>query len=135
MTILGFLFFGLLYVGMPVFFYYISSYSISLLNKHYNKKTSSGISWVPFVRYYDFTKQATKSPRKAFIITLLPWIITGVGILGGIIVGIIEKNIDITSRSWTLPAFMTFSVLIVLGILSIVGMNFWRAFIISRYVK
>lgn len=57
------------------------------------------------------------------------------GILGGIAIGIIEKNIDIGSRGWTGPAFITFGVIILLGVLGIGAMNFWRAFIIAKYIK
>lgn len=133
--IIGVLFVVFFYIALPVIFYCISSYSLSLLNKHYNKKTTSGISWIPFVRYYDFIKQATKSPKKAFFVTLFPWIIAVLGILGGIIVGITGSSLSMASNSWVSPAFMIFGSIIILGILGIVVMNFWRAFIISKYVK
>ncbi len=74
--IIGILMAVFLYIALPVILYCISSYGLSLLNKHYHKKATSKISWIPFVRYYDFIKQATKSPKKAFIVTLLPWIMT-----------------------------------------------------------
>jgi flagellar biosynthesis component FlhA len=46
-------------------------------------------------------KQATKSPKKAFIVTLLPWIITVIAILGGLTVGIIGNNLNIASNSYS----------------------------------
>gem|GEM_PF-7089802 len=49
---------------------------------------------MPFVRYYDFVKKAIKSSKKAFFITLLPWILLVGGIVGAISVGLIEKNIS-----------------------------------------
>ncbi len=75
------------FVLLPIILYCISSYSLSLLNKHYNKKTTSKISWIPFVRYYDFIKHATHSPKKAFFITLFPWILSVIGLSGVIILG------------------------------------------------
>lgn len=118
------------YVALPVLLYCISSYSLSLLNKHYNKKASSKISWIPFVRYYDFVKHATKSPRKAFLITLLPWILSVIGLAGVIVIGM--QGIAV---SWVTPELITFVSLMGIGILSIVAMNFWRAFIIAKHVK
>lgn len=94
------------YVFLPIALYCIGSYSLALLNKHYNKKITSRISWIPFIRYYDFVKQVTKSPKKAFIITLLPWITTVIGILGGLLIGIVEKSIG--TPGWSPYAVMTF---------------------------
>lgn len=83
--IIGILIGVFFYFLLPALLYCISSYSLSLLSKHYHKKSSSKISWIPFVRYYDFVKQATKSPKKAFFITLFPWIVAATGLAGVII--------------------------------------------------
>lgn len=117
------------YLILPVLLYCISSYSLALLNKHYNKKVSSKISWIPFARYYDFVKQATKSPKKAFIITLLPWIVSLIGLTGVIIIGM--RGIV----GWIPSELVTFASILGIGILSIIAMNFWRAFIIAKHVK
>jgi NADH:ubiquinone oxidoreductase subunit 5 (subunit L)/multisubunit Na+/H+ antiporter MnhA subunit len=95
LSIIGILIGGFFYIALPVLLYCVGSYSLSLLNKHYSKKTSSRISWVPFVRYYDIIKTATKSAKKAFIITLLPWILFAVGILGVLIVGILGNRMPV----------------------------------------
>jgi len=87
LEIIGVLIAVFFYIALPVILYCISSYSLGLLNKHYNKKITSKISWIPFARYYDFVKHATKSPKKAFIITLLPWIISLIGLFGVIFIG------------------------------------------------
>jgi hypothetical protein len=113
-----------------VLLYCVSSYSLSLLNKHYNKKVSSKISWIPFVRYYDFIQQATQSPKKAFLITLLPWILAVIGLSGVIILGM--RGIAVSGVT---PELITFVSVMGVGILGIVAMNFWRAFIISKHVK
>jgi len=123
------------FIVLPILLYCISSYSLSVLNKHYNKKSTSRISWVPFVRYYDFVKQATKSPKKAFSITLLPWIMTATGLFGGILIGMIEKNIDTWGHGWTNYIFTTFGIILILGVVGIAVMSFWRAFIIAKHVK
>jgi len=123
------------YLALPIILYCISSYSLSLLNKHYNKKATSKISWIPFVRYYDFVKNATRSPKKAFIITLLPWIIAITWVLWVVLVALMAKNMDVTSASWMPSTFITLGVIILIGIIDIIGMNFWRAFIISKFVK
>jgi len=83
---------GFFYIILPILLYCIGSYSLSLLNKYYSKRTSSRISWIPFVRYYDIVKTATKSAKKAFIITLLPWIMVLGGILGGVAVGFLGNT-------------------------------------------
>lgn len=135
MAILGFLFYGFFYIGLPILLYCIGSYSLALLDKHYHKKASSRISWVPFARYYSFIKNITKSSKKAFIITLLPWII-GLGSLGSlIIVGIIEQRVSPDSASNISVAMSTLAILTVIWMVTIVAMAFWRAFIISKYVK
>lgn len=134
MTLLGVLFFGFLYVGLPLLFYCISSYSLSLLNKYYHKKKSSRISWIPFVRYYDFVKQATKSPKKAFVVTLLPWILTVWSLVILIILGIIE-NISQNMSEALYALTNTMVVLTLVWGVAIVAMSIWRAFIISKYVQ
>jgi len=123
------------YLALPIILYCISSYSLSLLNKHYNKRASSKISWIPFVRYYDFIKHATKSPKKAFVITLLPWIIAIAGVLTMILVALVAKNIGATNASWIPSTFIILGIIILIGMMWILGMNFWRAFIIAKYVK
>ena len=123
------------YVAIPLLFYCIGSYSLSMLSKHYTKRTSSRISWVPFARYYDFVKQATGSPKKAFYITLFPWIGVLVGLLGLMVITLTQRNIDIASAPWVMPALITFGSIIALSAIGIMSMNFWRAFIIARYVK
>lgn len=117
------------YAILPVLLYCISSYSLSLLNKHYNKKISSKISWIPFVRYYDFVKHATKSPKKAFIVTILPWIVSLIGLSGVIIIGM--RGIV----GWIPSELVIFASIFGIGFLSIIAMNFWRAFIIAKHVK
>lgn len=120
----------LFYVVLPVLLYCISSYSLSILNKHYNKKSTSKISWIPFVRYYNFIKHATLSPKKAFFITLFPWILSVIGVSGVIILGM--QGIAVL---WITPLLITFVSIMGIGILGIMAMNFWRAFIISKHVK
>jgi hypothetical protein len=130
LEIIGILIGVFFYVALPVFLYCISSYSLSLLNKHYNKKVSSKISWIPFVRYYDFVKQATLSPKKAFLITVLPWILSVIGFAGVIMLGM--QGIAV---SWITPELITCISIMGVGILGIIAMNFWRAFIIAKHVK
>ncbi len=95
LSIIGILIGGFFYIILPILLYCIGSYSLSLLNKYYSKRTSSRISWIPFVRYYDIVQTATKSSKKAFIITLLPWIMVLGGILGGIAVGFLGNTVTL----------------------------------------
>lgn len=134
-TILGFLFTGFLYIGLPIIFYCISSYSLGLLDRHYYKKTSSRISWIPFARYYHLIKNITKSPRKAFIITLLPWIITVGSILSLIVLGILEQKLSPTITSNIYTAMTTLFITALIGAVTIIAMSVWRAFIIAKHVK
>lgn len=75
MALFGMISLGLIYVVFPVVLYVIASWSLSRLDKHYQKTQTSGISWVPFARYFHLIKNATGSSHKAFVITLLPWIV------------------------------------------------------------
>jgi hypothetical protein len=45
------------------------------------------------------------------------------------------KNIGATNASWAPSVFITFGCIILLGFIGIIGMNFWRAFIVSKHVK
>ena len=53
------IFFILLYTVLPLGLYCIASYSLSLLDKFYHKKKTSGISWAPFARYFYIVKKET----------------------------------------------------------------------------
>ena len=135
LTVLGFLFFWFFYIGLPMLLYCISSYSLGLLDKHYHKKSSSRISWVPFARYYYFIKKITKSSKKAFIITLLPWIIAVWSIASLILLGIMEQRLSPNIASSIYTTMTTLAILTLVGTAAIIAMSFWRAFIISKYVK
>ena len=133
-TIFMVIFFALFYVILPIAIYCIGSYSLSQLDKHYQKVNSSGISWVPFARYYHIVKNATKSSKKAFNVTILPTALIIVGIiLGSILVastfsGLIDKNSS-------MPFYIVVGIIILWGFILAIIMHFWRAFIIKKYVK
>lgn len=97
-TIFMFIVFAIFYFILPIAIYCIGSYSLARLDKHYQKVNTSGISWIPFARYYHIVKHATKSGKKAFTVTILPTILVVVGIiLGGILIastfsGVMDKN-------------------------------------------
>ena len=132
----GMIFILLIYIAFPIILYCVGSFSLARLDMHYNKVKSSGISWVPFARYYNIIKKATWSGKKAFCITVFPWIFFIVGMVWLIAATIIANTAVSPSQvSWFVPAMIALGSISVIGFLSIIAMNFWRAFIIKKYVK
>ncbi len=133
-TIFMVVFFALFYFILPITIYCIGSYSLSRLDKYYQKVNSSGISWIPFARYYHIVRNATKSAKKAFYITILPTVLLIAGsillwiLIASTLSGFIDKNSSI-------PFYIVAIIIILWGFILAIIMHFWRAFIIKKYVK
>lgn len=132
----GMIFILVIYIAFPIILYCIGSFSLARLDMHYNKVKSSGISWVPFARYFHIIKNATWSSKKAFSLTILPWILIIVGIVWLVIATIISNTAESsTPVSWFVPVMIILGSISLIGFLSVIIMNFWCAFIIKNYVK
>ncbi len=132
----GMIFILVIYIAFPIILYCIGSFSLARIDVHYNKVKSSWISWVPFARYFHIIKNATWSGKKAFCLTILPWIFILVGIIWLIVATIIANTVSSSApAAWFVPVMITFSSISLIGFLGIVVMNFWCAFIIKDYVE
>lgn len=105
--IVGVIMVSIFYIVAPIIMYCLGSYSLARLDKHYKKARTSGVSWIPFMRYHHIIKNATGSKKKAFIITILPWIVTVCGIGGLIAVAILGDTMYPGDPSVIWPLLVT----------------------------
>lgn len=136
-VVIGFIILGMTYIVFPIFFYFVASWSLSRLHKHYGKVKTSPISWVPFARYYNILKNATHSKTKSLLLVLLPWITLFVGFIVTGLGFYIEFNALSLMNGFERIPYVIISgvILIFIGLLLWVIAEIWKAFLIKKYVK